>query len=276
MVREVEEAKFPVMLTFDLDAESGFLASDPANASRVGVLSAGKYGPQVGVYRLIELLQAKGVPASLFVPGWVAEKYPEAVQAAAAAGWEIAHHGYHHIPPASQTREEEEYSIARGIEAIAGVTGRLPVGYRSPSWDFSSNTLELLDNHGFLYSSNMMDDDAPYLHPAGQSGKRIVELPIQWLLDDAPFFLFRAPYQRPISALSNAYEHWSEEFEGLYAERERGKCYVLTMHPFISGRPSRVRLLERLIDFIQQHSEVAFYTCEEVATAFAQKQPGKL
>lgn len=265
MARVVENGKFPVMLTFDLDAESGYLASDPANANRPGVLSQGRYGPKVGVYRLIELLERKGIPATLFVPGWVAERYPEAVQATVQVGWEVAHHGYHHTPPATQTREEEAESIVRGIEAISKVAGRVPVGYRSPSWDFSSNTLELLSQNNFLYSSNMMDNDAPYLHPISSSAGPIVELPVQWILDDAPFFLFRTPYYRPISALSAAYESWAEEFEGLYAERERGKCYVLTMHPFVSGRPGRVRLLERLIDLIQSRPDIAFYTCEEVA-----------
>jgi len=258
------------MLTFDLDAESGFLASDPENANRPGLLSQGKYGPKVGIYRLLELLERKGVPATLFVPGWVAERYPQAVQTAASAGWEIAHHGYTHTPPTTQSREEEADSMKRGIEAITTITGRPPVGYRSPSWDFSANTLELLAENGFLYSSNMMDDDAPYLHQISSSQGPIVELPVQWILDDAPFFLFRSPYTRPISALSTAYEAWAEEFKGLYAEREQNKCYVLTMHPFISGRPGRVRLLEQLIDLIQQHKDSAFYTCEEVAVAFQQ------
>ncbi len=271
MARTVAPDKFPVMLTFDLDAESGFIASDPENVNRPGLLSQGKYGPKVGVYRLLEMLQRKGLPATLFVPGWVAERYPQAVQDVASAGWEIAHHGYTHTPPTSQSREEETESMKRGIEAIATVAGRIPVGYRSPSWDFSANTLELLAEFGFLYSSNMMDDDAPYLHPVSSKLGPIVELPVQWILDDAPFFLFRSPYTRPISALSTAYEAWAEEFEGLYAERERGKCFVLTMHPFVSGRPGRVRLLERLIDFIQQHNDIAFYTCEEVALTFQQK-----
>lgn len=265
MARTVETNKFPVMLTFDLDAESGFLASDPENANRPGVLSQGRYGPQVGLYRLIELLQRKGVAGTLFVPGWVAEKYPDAVKAAVGAGWEIAHHGYQHISPSSQSREEEAESMARGIAAIERIAGRRPVGYRSPSWDFSSNTLELLAENKFLYSSNMMDDDSPYLHSISSPEGPIVELPVQWILDDAPFFLFRAPHYRPISALSTAYEAWAEEFAGLYSERDRRKCYVLTMHPFLSGRPGRVRVLERLIDFMQQHPDVAFYTCEEVA-----------
>ncbi len=260
--------KFPVMLTFDLDAESGFLASDPANASRPGVLSPGQYGPKVGVYRLISMLQRKGIPATLFVPGWVAEKYPAAVQAAVAAGWEIAHHGYEHISPTSQTREQEAEALLKGISAIEKVAKVTPLGYRSPSWEFSSNTLELISQQGFLYSSNMMDHDAPYLHPVSSKAGPIVELPVQWILDDAPFFLFKAPYTRPISALSTAYESWAEEFEGLYDEREQGKCYVLTMHPFISGRPGRVRLLERLIDMIQQHPDAAFYRCDEVARRF--------
>ena len=268
----VEAGKFPVLLTFDLDAESGFLASDPANADRPGVLSAGQYGPKVGVYRLIRLLERKGVPATMFVPGWVAEKYPAAVGAAVGSGWEIGHHGYTHTSPSSQSRADEADSLARGMAAIERVARRVPAGYRSPSWDFSSNTLELLGEQGFLYSSNMMDNDAPYLHPPTRTGEPIVELPVQWILDDAPFFLFRAPYTRPISALSTAYETWAEEFEGLYEERAEGKCYVLTMHPFISGRPGRVRLLERLIDMIQQHPDAAFYTCEEVASHYLQSQ----
>ena len=263
-----ERAELPVMLTFDLDAESGFLASDPANADRPGVLSAGQYGPKVGIYRLIRLLERKGVPGTLFVPGWVAEQYPAAVQATVAAGWEIGHHGYTHTSPTSQTRAEEAESLERGIAAIERVARRVPAGYRSPSWEFSSHTLDLLGERGFLYSSNMMDNDAPYLHPIRGETQPIVELPVQWILDDAPFFLFRAPYYRPISALNTAYEAWAEEFEGLYEEREEGKCYVLTMHPFISGRPSRVRLLERLIDFIQQHPDAAFYTCEAVASHY--------
>jgi peptidoglycan-N-acetylglucosamine deacetylase len=264
----MQDKTFPVMLTFDLDAESGFLASDPANANRPGVLSAGQYGPKVGLFRIIELLNRKGVPGTLFVPGWVAEKYPDAVQAAVQAGWEVAHHGYHHTPPASQTREEEEESILKGINAIEKVAKRTPIGYRSPSWDFSANTLELLAQNNFLYSSNMMDNDAPYLHPISSKHGKIVELPVQWILDDAPFFLFRTPYTRPMSALSTVYETWTEEFEGLYEERERGKCYNLTMHPFIMGRPGRVRLLERVIDFIQEHEGVSFHTCEAVALAF--------
>jgi peptidoglycan/xylan/chitin deacetylase (PgdA/CDA1 family) len=85
----------------------------------------------------------------------------------------------------------------------------------------------------------------------------------KWQL--APFFLFRTPYTRPMSALSTVYETWTEEFAGLYAEREKGKCYVLTMHPFIMGRPGRVRLLERVLDFIQEHPGVSFHTCKETA-----------
>ena len=257
-------AQLPVVISFDLDAEAGFLASDPANAQRPGVLSAGQYGPKIGLPRLISMLARKAVPATLFTPGWVAETYPDAVRAAVAAGMEIGHHGYHHTPPATQSRDEERESIYRGIEAIDRVSGTRPVGYRSPSWDFSANTLDLITEAGFAYSSNMMDDDAPYLHP----NTNIVELPIQWLLDDAPFFLFRAPYQRPISALSTVYEAWTEEFEGLYAERDAGKCYILTMHPFVMGRPGRVRLLERVIDFIQTHQDVRFMRCQELADEF--------
>ena len=272
---------FPVLLTFDLDAESGALAQDPANADRPGVLSIGQYGARVGVFRLLRLLERHRVPATFFVPGWVVDRYPDAVAAIHAGGHEVAHHGYTHQAPASQTPDEERRSLELGIASIERVTGRRPEGYRSPSWDFSPQTLNLLKECGFLYSSNFMDHDGPYEHMNG-----IVELPVQWLLDDAPFFLFRPPYSRPISGLSVAYETWSEEFQALYDEHqspappvpgqapEHGKSFVLTMHPQLIGRPSRVAMLDRLIHFIQDFEGARFLRCADAARLWLKGEAG--
>src|SRR5436309_11524069 len=129
---------FPIMLTFDLDAESGALAQDAANANRPGVLSIGQYGPKVGVHRILKLLTEEHIPATFFVPGWVIDKYPAAVEAVVKAGHEIAHHGYTHQPPATfSSRAEEEEGLVKGIESVVRATGKKPLGYRSPSWDFS-------------------------------------------------------------------------------------------------------------------------------------------
>ncbi len=257
----------PIMLTFDLDAETGALAQDPANANRPGVLSTGQYGPKVGVHRILRMLADEGVPATFFVPGWVIDKYPAALEAIVKAGHEVAHHGYTHQPPATfASRAEEEDGLVKGIEAVVRATGQKPVGYRSPSWDFSPHTLPLLEQYGFLYSSNMMDDDAPYLHNIGGRQTGLVELPIQWMNDDAPFFMFRSPNPRPIQPASHPFEIWTEELHTLY--KEEGKIFVLTMHPQLSGRPSRVAMLRRFVAFARSLGKVEFRQCRDVAREY--------
>lgn len=255
---------FPIMLTFDLDAESGALAADPANVNRPGVLSIGQYGPRVGVHRILRLLADEGISATFFVPGWVVDRYAGAVEAIVKAGHEIGHHGYTHTPPAQfPDRAAEEEEFAKAVDSIVRVAGIRPSGYRSPSWDFSPHSLGLLKQYGFRYSSNFMDDDAPYRHMIDGQSTDIVELPIQWMNDDAPFFLFRPGFQRPIQPASHAFEIWTEELEALH--EEPGKLFVLTMHPQIIGRPSRVKMLRRFIAFARSLGRVEFRRCGDVA-----------
>ncbi len=257
---------FPIMLTFDLDAESAALV-DPNNAKRPGVLSIGQYGPKVAVYRILKLLAEEDITATFFVPGWVIDKYPAALEAIVTARHEVAHHGYTHTPPVNfASRDEEEAELVHGIECVKRVTGKAPLGYRSPSWDFSPHTLPLLEQYSFLYSSNLMDDDAPYLHTVDGRATQLVELPIQWMNDDAPFFMFRPPSQRPIQPASHPYEIWTEELQGLY--QEEGKVFVLTMHPQIIGRPSRIAMLKRFIAFARSLGTVEFRQCHAVASEF--------
>src|SRR5579859_4111742 len=137
-------SSLPILLTFDLDAESGALARDAENASRPVTLSVGQYGPRVAVPRLLSMLREERVPATFFVPGWVVDHYESTIAAIAQEGHEIAHHGYEHIPPAHQSAEEEESALIRGIASIRRVTGTAPRGYRSPSWEVSDVTLSLL------------------------------------------------------------------------------------------------------------------------------------
>lgn len=253
---------FPVLLTFDLDAESGALARDTANASRPVTLLVGQYGPHVAVPRLLTMLREEQVPATFFVPGWVVDHYPATIEAIQRDGHEIAHHGYEHIPPARQSAEEEEAALVRGIESIKRVTGTVPRGYRSPSWEVSNVTLSLLTRYGFQYSSNFMGDDRPYVHQSAP----LVELPIQWLLDDFPFFGVvpdRGMYGATPPGV--AYAAWWEELEALHAEASRGACCVLTMHPQCIGRASRVAMLRRLIGAARNLADVEFVRCQDLA-----------
>ena len=256
-----DQARCAVALTFDLDAESVWLADDPANADRPGPLSQGRFGPRVAVPLILDLLERHRLPATFFVPGRVAEDHPQAVSAIAAAGHELAAHGYTHDSPTKLSREQEADALERCCDILEGFGPRV-VGYRSPSWDFSVNTLDLLQARGIGYSSNLMDDIRPYRHP----DRDIVELPVQWILDDAPYFWFdSSTWDRKISAPSEVLEIWSAEFDGIH---RLGGSFVLTMHPQIIGRPHRLQMLEDLITHMRRHDRVWFANCADIADAF--------
>jgi len=244
--------------TFDFDAEEVWIGEDPANAEKPGVLSQGTYGARVAVPLLLELLERHGVTATFFVPARVAERHPERVKEIVNAGHELAHHGYTHTSPTKLTREEEEAELAKGLEVLRSF-GPDVVGYRSPSWDFSANTEELLQEYGFLYSSNFMDDVVPYRRP----GTSLVEVPIQWIIDDAAHFWFSgADWGKKISTNEEVRQIWEAEFRGY---RRLGGAFVLTMHPQIIGRPGRLELLDGFIGFVRSHDDAWIATCREIA-----------
>jgi peptidoglycan/xylan/chitin deacetylase (PgdA/CDA1 family) len=256
-------ARCAVTLTFDFDAESAWLSRDPNVKDRPGVLSQGRYGARVGVPRILELLRQFEIRATFFIPGWVAEQYPEQAKAIRDAGHEIGHHGYLHERATADDPDAERRAFERGLEALQTVLGVRPVGYRSPAWDLTPLTLDLVREAGMLYSSNLMDDEWPYLHrhPRGD----LVELPVQWSRDDAPYFMFNPHYvNRPIASPTLVLSEWQEELLGVV---EWGGIFNLTMHPQIIGHPARLRMLRRLIEVIKglAGSDVWLATCEEVA-----------
>ena len=250
--------KAAASLTFDFDAETVWVALDPANADRPGVLSIGAYGARVGVSLILDTLARHSVRATFFVVGRNAELYPELVKRMIAEGHEVAIHGYTHTPPAQLSPEEEERELVMARNALEAV-GATITGYRSPSWDVSPVTLDLLTRHGLEYSSQFMADIRPYRH----EGRTLIELPIQWVLDDWPYFAF-GPGQmdRPIQATGPVETIWREEFDGICA---LGGHFILTMHPQVIGRPSRVALLDRFIGHIRSRPDVWIATCAEVA-----------
>ncbi|MGN6380635.1 MAG: polysaccharide deacetylase family protein [Gaiellales bacterium] len=244
--------------TFDFDAESVWIADDPENANRPGILSQGTYGARVAVPLILELLERQGVRATFFVPGIVAETYPQRVSEIVAGGHELAVHGYTHTSPTDLSAEAEADELTRAKAALERFSDRV-VGYRSPAWDFSSNTLGLLDRFGFRYSTNMMDDIRPYLHP--DTG--VVELPVQWVLDDAAHFWFSAAeWTKSIAAPSQVDEIWRGELEGI---RRLGGCCIFTMHPQVIGRPGRLPFLEALIEHAVSSGDIWVTTMDEMS-----------
>jgi peptidoglycan/xylan/chitin deacetylase (PgdA/CDA1 family) len=249
---------FAVAFTFDFDAEEAIIADDPANADRPGALSQGTYGAKVAVPLLLELLASKKVTATFFIPGRVAERHPSRVEAIVAAGHEVAHHGYTHTSPTTLSREEEELELTKGLEVLRSF-GAEVIGYRSPAWDFTAHTRELLQRYGFTYSSNLMDDLRPYRH----EGTDLIELPIQWILDDAAHFWFDADsWNKKIATAEEVRSIWQGELRGY---RKLGGAFILTMHPQIIGRPYRLELLEAFMDHVLAMPDAWVTTCREIA-----------
>ena len=251
------------MLTFDVDGVSSWVRRDPDFARLPSLMSMAEYGPSVATPRILDLLDYHSIPASFYVPGYVAETHVDLVAEIARRGHEVAHHGYMHEAPASMSPQEEEEALEKGSGILAGITGEAPQGYRSPGWELSEVSLDLLASHGFLYDSSLMGDDAPYLLPDSDGGP-LVEVPIHWNLDDAPNFVYAPSANRmgPMRSPEEVYANWAAEFEGLYYY---GRAFTLTMHPQYIGRPGRLRMLERLIEYIRSFPNVEFMRVVDVA-----------
>jgi peptidoglycan/xylan/chitin deacetylase (PgdA/CDA1 family) len=254
--------------TFDVDAESAVLQAAPGSERRLSVMSHQAYGPRVGVPRLLALLERHAIQATFFVPGFTAERWPDAVRRIRDMGHEIGHHGYLHEPVAELDAEAEETVLLRGLDALDSVAGVRPVGYRAPMWELSGSSAGILERHGFGYDSSLMDSDLPYRLAAGPSGgdaaRSIIEIPVSWSLDDwGPYvYLPGISGSGAIAAPSDVVARWEDELEAMVAV---GGCFVLTNHPFVSGRPSRARALERLVERATRIDGLWITTLAEIA-----------
>jgi peptidoglycan/xylan/chitin deacetylase (PgdA/CDA1 family) len=247
-----------VALSFDADGETVPLVLDPEHGhERLTLISSSSYGPLVGAPRILDTLRDFGLKSTFFVPGFTAELHPEMIERIVADGHELAHHGYLHERPDQLSDAQEEAVLVRGSDVLERLSGRRPVGYRSPAWELKPSSPALLKRMGFHYDSSLMGDDIPY-YVATDEGN-LLELPIQWILDDYPQY---STALGGISSPEKVFEVWSSEFEGYH---RYGGCYILTMHPFVSGRPSRVLMLERMIRYINSFSGVWWATLEEIA-----------
>jgi peptidoglycan/xylan/chitin deacetylase (PgdA/CDA1 family) len=253
-------------LTFDVDAESVVLSADPTSRTRLGVMSHQAYGPLTGVGRILSMLERHSLRATFFVPGYTAERFPSVCARIAEAGHEIAHHGYLHESMRGLDAAEVARTLDRGLEAIEGVLGVRPSGYRAPMWEISYETPALLVERGFAYDSTLMDCDVPYVlqAPGQPAGSDLVEIPIHWSLDDWEQYAFIPEVFGTglIESPAKVGEMWRLELD---AFRQAGACFVLTNHPFLSGRPSRLAALEQLVEHMRSFSDLWVAPLEEIA-----------
>lgn len=256
-------ARAAVMISFDFDAESLWLGKDPANEAKLTTMSMGRYGADVGVPRILELLKEREVPATFFVPGWTAEAHPRKVDAILNQGHEIGHHGYLHLPVDHTRPEVIAEEVARGLEALVKVTGLRPRGYRAPGAETCDALFYFLEQEGFLYDSSLRGNVVPYLHPARTPGRRpLVELPENPIGDDTVFGFATHVAPRPIFGKRQVLEIWNDEFEELC---DWGGLFVLTLHPQVTGRALRFAQFREFLDGLLKRTDIWFARGEEVA-----------
>ena len=261
-------------------------------------ISRGVFAGEIGTPRLLRLYDRLGIKSTWFVTGHSIESFPEQMKMVAAAGHEIAAHGYSHENPLAMTPEQEESVLDKSIELIANLCGQPPVGYAAPWWEFSPVTADLLIRKGFKYDSSLMHRDfecyyvrvgdtwtpVDYSKRATQWMKplvrgrqtNLIEIPASWYLDDIPpmMFIKKAPNSYGFANPHDIEELWRDQFDWVYREYDYA-VFPLTVHPDVAGRPQVLLMLERLCAHIERHPGVRFCTFRDVAEDFAKRYPYK-
>jgi peptidoglycan/xylan/chitin deacetylase (PgdA/CDA1 family) len=244
------------MISIELDAELIWLELDPTNIDRPKTLSMGTYGMQRGIYRMLSALEERKMTATFFVPGRIAETYPDIIRLVAQKGHEIALHGYEHENFGLLTAEEQRAAIKKGIDSLTALTGKRPSGFRLPEGNMTPDTLSLIAEQGFLYDSSMVDSDVPYRITGLPQGLSLIEIPMCWELQDFTYFAFNfvPPFpegESRIASYKSVLDIWLRELEAYY---EYGLCYVIKFDPQTSGGPGRITMFERVLDEIQKRN----------------------
>jgi peptidoglycan-N-acetylglucosamine deacetylase len=253
-------ARCAVALSFDSDHETNELRD---GGESIGRMSWGEYGTRVGVPRILGVLARNAIPASFFVPGVAALLHPDEQRRVVAEGHEVGLHGWIHELNSVLPEADERTLHRRAADTLESVTGVRPVGMRTPSWDFSPATLKIQRELGLLYDSSLMADDDPYeLLEAGEP-TGIVELPVEWIRDDAVYFnMHRFSALRPYTPPEAVLGIFVREFDRAYEERG---LFLLTMHPHVIGYRSRIFILEELVAHMRSRGGVWFATHADVA-----------
>ena len=249
-----------VALSFDVDQETSTLRDGKTSPA---LLAQGEYGSRAGLPRILKMLDRHAIPASFYIPGVSALLHPDDVRCIADAGHEVGLHGWIHERNSNLAEADERELTHRAADVLYKLAGKPPVGLRTASWDFSAATLKIIRDMGLLYDSSLMGDDEPYELLEDDEPTGVVELPVEWIKDDYPYFgMDRLSPIRPYTAPSLVGEIWRREFDGAYGERG---LFLLTMHPHIIGHRSRMSVLEELIQHMRARPGVWFATHEQIA-----------
>jgi peptidoglycan-N-acetylglucosamine deacetylase len=249
-------ARAAVALTFDTDSEAPLLRDGTTSPTS---LSASDYGAQIGIKRILEMLDRRKLPATFFVTGVDAMLHPEMVAAILKNGrHEVGVHGWIHEFPPRLAEGEEERLLDRAIDYLTKAAHKRPVGYRAPSWAFSAVTLDLIRKKGFLYDSSLQALDEPYEIRSRGENTGVVELAIDWTLTETPYLGQNGRMPSP----EMLYKLYRGEFDGAYRE---GTTFILTLHPYLSGHRAPMEQLDSFAAYMQSKPDVWFATCSQIA-----------
>jgi peptidoglycan/xylan/chitin deacetylase (PgdA/CDA1 family) len=253
------------MITINLNAELFWLQLDQGCIDMPKTLSLGQYGMKRGLYRILDILEARNIKATFFVPGWIAENYSEDIVRIQEKGHEIAALGYAHENMALLTEKEQDVVMKKSINAIEKVCSVKPKGFRSPEGELTIDTLRIAKNNGMNYSSNLSDDDRPYYKDLDKE-MDLLEIPIHWANYDLPYFAFNYKPAFPagqgrIANYTGVLSNWKDEFYGCH---DYGLCYVLQLDPQAIGAPGRIGMLEELLDYMENLGDVWYATGSEM------------
>jgi len=252
-------ARCALALSFDSDHETNELRD---GGKSIGRMSWGQYGSRVGIPRIVKLLRSHDCPASFYVPAVTALIYPDEQRALVAEGHEVGIHGWIHELNSVLPREAERDLMFRSADTLEQITGIRPVGMRTPSWDFTPSTLAIAKEVGLQYDSSLMADEDCYELLLDGEATNIVELPVEWVRDDAVYFMMnRFQSLRPYTPPSDVFEIFRRELDAAYAE---GGIFQLTCHPHIIGYRSRIWILEELLRYAKSRGDVWFGTHAQI------------
>lgn len=260
-----------VSFSFDVDTEPVWIGFQ--EQSSPSYMSRGEYGARAGMPRVMKLLKKHDIPATFFIPAMSMELHPEVVPAIQADPRnEIGFHSYVHENPLRLNAADERAIYRQAMGIFEKHVGKKPAGFRSAAWDLTESTIAIVKEMGFLYESSMMADDRPYALMSQGQDTGLVELPVEWILDDWPLFQVSWPSKHvALRNTEDVYSIWKEEFDGAW---EEGTIYILTMHPQVIGHRSRMAMLDRLITYMKSKPGVWFATHEAIAR-YVKEQAGR-
>ena len=254
-----------LFLSFDVDAETAWTSKDPRHQEKLVTMSYGGFEARVGVPMLLALLRDLDLRATFFLTGWSADAHPAMAEAILAGGHEIGHHGYHHFMPEPGEMARMEEELEQGFDALQRRLGVVPVGYRAPYGENFEALRARLAERGFLYSSSWRDDVRPYRQVLADGRPGVIELPVTMTYDDWLYGLTHRFSPRPLFPREHVLSIWKDE---LAETMEWGGLVTTVLHPQVSGRPMRLRLLREFLLHARAQPGLWIATGREIAEHF--------